>query len=135
MFSTETAKESPTTETRRPAPAQMELLRHPDRFVRRHIGPSGDDTRHMLNELGHSSLDALVDVAVPASIRLKRPLHLPSGRSEFGILNELRAIAAKNQIFHSFIGSLRSSRCFLQFPSTYRSACRACVGEVMISAW
>ncbi|HKI71861.1 MAG TPA: aminomethyl-transferring glycine dehydrogenase subunit GcvPA, partial [Verrucomicrobiae bacterium] len=82
----------------------MELLRHPDRFVRRHIGPSADDTRQMLNELGHSSLDALVDVAVPASIRLKRPLDLPGGRSEFGILNELRSIAAKNQVFRSFIG-------------------------------
>ncbi|PYJ62165.1 MAG: glycine dehydrogenase (aminomethyl-transferring), partial [Verrucomicrobia bacterium] len=104
MFSTETAKESPTTETRRPAPAQMELLRHPDRFVRRHIGPGADDTRHMLSELGRSSLDALVDVAVPASMRLKRPLDLPGGRSEFGILNELRSIAAKNQVFRSFIG-------------------------------
>src|SRR5881398_402083 len=104
MFSTETAKESPTTETRRPAPAQMELLRHPDRFVRRHIGPGADDTRHMLSELGRSSLDAPVDVAVPASMRLKRPLDLPGGRSEFGILNELRSMAAKNQVFRSFIG-------------------------------
>src|SRR6185436_3274792 len=37
-------------------------------------------------------------------IRLDRPLNLPSGRSEFGILNELRSIAAKNQVFRSFIG-------------------------------
>src|SRR5213079_1305932 len=66
--------------------------------------PGADDTRHMLSELGRSSLDALVDVAVPASMRLKRPLDLPGGRSEFGILNELRSIAAKNQVFRSFIG-------------------------------
>src|SRR6185437_14473538 len=31
-------------------------------------------------------------------------LKLPSGRSESGILNELRSIASQNQVFRSFIG-------------------------------
>src|SRR5438876_9854035 len=100
-----TAEDLPLQSEGRSANASpMELLRHTDRFVDRHIGPRSRDIRQMLNELGFESLDALVDVAVPASMRLKRPLDLPGGRSEFGILNELRSVAAKNQVFRSFIG-------------------------------
>ena len=82
----------------------MELLRHTDRFVDRHIGPRSRDIRQMLNELGFESLEALTEAAVPANIRLRGSLNLPGGRSEFGILNELRSVAAKNQVFRSFIG-------------------------------
>src|SRR5713101_1500970 len=76
-----------------------------DRFVRRHIGPSEADIQQMLAVCGFPSLDALIDTAVPAQIRLRRPLNLPPSRSEHGLLNELREIAAKNQIFRSFIGA------------------------------
>src|SRR5207237_1452921 len=72
--------------------------------VRRHIGARLEDIRQMVQQLGFGSLDELIDLAVPDSIRLTRPLDLPGGRSEFGILNELRSIAAKNQVFRSFIG-------------------------------
>src|SRR6266516_874043 len=82
----------------------MELLRHTDRFVDRHIGPRSRDIRQMLNELGFESLEALTEAAVPANIRLRGSLNLPGGRSEFGILNELRSVSAKNQVFRSFIG-------------------------------
>ena len=82
----------------------MDLLKHPDRFVRRHIGPRPGDIEDMVQEIGFSSLDELIDSAVPANIRLGRPLDLPAGRSEFGVLGELRSIAAKNQVFRSYIG-------------------------------
>ncbi|MEO8428392.1 MAG: aminomethyl-transferring glycine dehydrogenase subunit GcvPB, partial [Verrucomicrobiota bacterium] len=82
----------------------MDLLKHPDRFVRRHIGPGATEIQQMLEALGMPNLEALVDAAVPANIRLRQPLGLPPGRSEFGVLNELRAIASKNQIFRSYIG-------------------------------
>jgi glycine dehydrogenase len=62
----------------------MDLLKHPDRFVGRHIGPSPEQIPQMLRPLGFASLNELVDAAVPANIRLKRPLDLPGGRSEFG---------------------------------------------------
>src|SRR5439155_1021181 len=58
----------------------------------------------MLNELGFETLEALTEAAVPANIRLRGSLNLPGGRSEFGILNGLRSVAAKNQVFRSFIG-------------------------------
>src|SRR5256886_11307892 len=104
MFATEATDENLTAETQPTSQRSMDLLKHPDRFVRRHIGPGPEAIRRMMQPLGFASLDELVDAAVPANIRLKRPLHLPGGRSEFGILNELRSMAAKNQVFRSFIG-------------------------------
>ncbi len=82
----------------------MQPTRHPDRFVDRHIGPDARDVEEMLAALGLRSLDELIDRTVPASIRMKRPLELPPGRSEFGLLHEVAEIAAKNQVFRSYIG-------------------------------
>jgi len=106
MFVTEAPEASSPTETEgQPDPTHaMDLLKHPDRFVRRHIGPGSDEIPQMLRSLGFASLEELVDAAVPQNIRLRRPLNLPRGRSEFGILNELRSVAAKNQVFRSYIG-------------------------------
>jgi glycine dehydrogenase len=75
-----------------------------DRFVHRHIGPGAGETAQMLHELGFASLDGLMDAVVPAAIRLPKPLQIPAGLGEFDALNELRAIARKNQVFRSFIG-------------------------------
>jgi len=58
----------------------------------------------MLQVTGFASLDALTDAAVPPKIRLKRPLRLPAAASETAALAELRAIAAKNKVFRSYIG-------------------------------
>jgi glycine dehydrogenase len=76
-----------------------------DRFVRRHIGPDAAQTRQMLELCGFESLDAVADAAVPDQIRLRKPLHLPASRSEYGLLGELKQIASKNQVFRSFIGT------------------------------
>ncbi|MEY4386853.1 MAG: hypothetical protein RLY20_2136 [Verrucomicrobiota bacterium] len=75
-----------------------------EEFVRRHIGPRPAEMQEMLRPLGLASLDALADSAVPAAIRLPKPLDLPAPISEFEALAELRAIASKNQVFRSFIG-------------------------------
>ncbi len=58
----------------------------------------------MLKLLGYSSLDDLINEAVPAQIRLKRPLQLPAARSESETLAALKAIAAQNQVCRSYIG-------------------------------
>ncbi len=75
-----------------------------DRFVERHNGPRGEDIEQMLAVLGLSSLDELVNRAVPESIRLQSPLNLPPARSEYAALTDLKEIASKNQVFRSFIG-------------------------------
>src|ERR1035437_4982719 len=63
---------------------------HPDQFVRRHIGPSPEETRNMLELLGYPSLAALIDDAVPSQIRLRRPLQLHAARSEHEVLVALK---------------------------------------------
>ncbi|RKW70208.1 aminomethyl-transferring glycine dehydrogenase [Galactobacter caseinivorans] len=69
---------------------------HESVFADRHIGPQGDDREEMLAALGYSSLDALVDAAVPASIRAKRPLDLAAPLSEDEALARLKEYAGRN---------------------------------------
>src|SRR5436190_22985768 len=76
-----------------------------DSFARRHIGPSEDEVRDMLREVGFENLDALIDAAVPKNIRLDRQLNLPEAKSEIEALAELRAIEKKNKIASSLIGA------------------------------
>jgi glycine dehydrogenase len=80
------------------------FLKHPDRFVRRHIGPNAAETGEMLALLGHKNMDELIAAAVPQKIRLGEKLNLPAARSEFDALAELKKIAGENKVFRSFIG-------------------------------
>ncbi|HUJ09155.1 MAG TPA: aminomethyl-transferring glycine dehydrogenase [Verrucomicrobiae bacterium] len=75
-----------------------------DGFASRHIGPNPDDIREMLHIAGFPSLDALVDAAVPAQIRMREPLSLPPPRCEYELLAELKAIFSKNKVYRSYIG-------------------------------
>ncbi|PTX95700.1 aminomethyl-transferring glycine dehydrogenase [Opitutus sp. ER46] len=79
------------------------LLAPNDTFARRHLGDSSADTQAMLQILGQTSLDGLVDAAVPASIR-RGALNLPEAASESSALGELRDLAGENKVFRSFIG-------------------------------
>src|SRR6266516_7333259 len=76
----------------------------PERFQSRHIGPDADERDAMLKAIAASSLDALMDEAIPARIRLKKPLNLADGESEHEFLSELRRTASRNQVFRSFLG-------------------------------
>jgi glycine dehydrogenase len=82
----------------------VENTPHPDRFVRRHIGPRPADAGEMLKQLGYASLDAMIDDAVPKQIRLARPLQLPAACNEHEALAALKEIASQNQVCRSFIG-------------------------------
>jgi glycine dehydrogenase len=73
-------------------------------FEQRHIGPNDAEIQAMLQALGLSSLDELVDRTIPAAIRLQQPLQIRAGRGEYELLKELKAIALKNQVYRSFIG-------------------------------
>ena len=75
-----------------------------DRFASRHIGPSPDERDAMLTAIGAASLDALIDEAIPASIRLTQPLNLPPAESEHQYLRRLTRLAARNKTFRSYIG-------------------------------
>ncbi len=73
-------------------------------FCFRHIGPDETDAAAMLEVVAAPSLDALIDEAVPARIRLSKRLDLPDGQPEHDFLRGLRDIAARNQLFKSHIG-------------------------------
>lgn len=75
-----------------------DLLAPTDTFARRHNGGDVTETAEMLGALGYSTLDALVDAAVPAHIR-REALDLPAAAGESAALAELRAIASQNQVF------------------------------------
>ncbi|MGE0812015.1 MAG: aminomethyl-transferring glycine dehydrogenase [Vicinamibacterales bacterium] len=98
-----------------------------DTFVRRHVGPRPHDLPPMLETIGASSLDALIDEAIPASIRRPGPVALPPGESEHEYLTRLQAVAARNRILKSCIGlgyydTITPSvirRCLFENPSWY----------------
>ncbi|MGA9666032.1 MAG: aminomethyl-transferring glycine dehydrogenase [Gallionella sp.] len=75
-----------------------------DQFVNRHNGPSEQEVRAMLHKIDAPSMDALIDQTIPSAIRLKQPLSLPEGMSEYAYLQHLRGIAAKNKLYKSYIG-------------------------------
>ncbi len=58
----------------------------------------------MLRTLGVGTLEELAAETVPADIRFAGTLDLPAPVDEAAVLGELRALAAKNQIWKSFIG-------------------------------
>jgi glycine dehydrogenase len=79
-------------------------LENPTEFISRHIGVSQDDERNMLSVIGEASRRALIESIVPRSIVRSSPMKLPEAVTEAAALAELKAIAARNQVFKSFIG-------------------------------
>ncbi|MFT4233218.1 MAG: aminomethyl-transferring glycine dehydrogenase [Leucobacter sp.] len=74
-------------------------------FADRHIGVTAPaDIERMLEQLGFASVDELVDAAVPADIRVGRPLELPAPLTEQGALARLREIADRNVLKTQMIG-------------------------------
>jgi len=80
------------------------ILDPSDTFIHRHIGPDPADITEMLAVVGYDSLEALMDAAIPPSIRTPRPLALEGPRGEFELLGELQTIAHRNKVFRSCIG-------------------------------
>ncbi len=73
-------------------------------FVSRHVGPAGDDVRHMLEVVGQPSLDAMCDRAIPGAIRSESPLRIEAAASESAVIDELRGFASRNTVLTSLIG-------------------------------
>lgn len=73
-------------------------------FAQRHIGSNDQEIQDMLGCLDVKDLETLSQSAIPADIRLKTSLELPDASSEENVLNELKRMAARNQVRRSFIG-------------------------------
>ena len=75
-----------------------------DMFVHRHIGPRHAQVPSMLQKLGLSSLEELVNNTIPSSIRSEKKLEVGPERSESEMLEELRQTMSQNQVLRSHIG-------------------------------
>ena len=77
-----------------------------DKFMNRHIGVTNEqDLQDMLKVIGVESVEELISQVIPASIRLKKPIALPTeGMSEYEFAAHVATLAAKNRRMRSFIG-------------------------------
>src|SRR6201993_1268040 len=75
-----------------------------DMFVNRHNGPREEEVNQMLEKIGVSSVDELINQTVPEQIRLKKPLKVGAALTEFQYTKHLRALSKKNKVFRSYIG-------------------------------
>ncbi|PIE37472.1 MAG: glycine dehydrogenase (aminomethyl-transferring) [Gammaproteobacteria bacterium] len=87
-----------------PRQTLAELENHQE-FIQRHIGPAPAQQAEMARVAGYNSVDELIEATVPASIRKSEPMNLPGAQSEHDVIARLKAIASKNTVFKSFIGT------------------------------
>jgi glycine dehydrogenase len=74
------------------------------KFESRHNGPTEAEIAEMLEKIGASSLEELINETVPESIQLERPLNLPAAQLESEFLKNFKKLALKNKVFKSYIG-------------------------------
>ncbi len=75
-----------------------------DRFVTRHLGPRDNEIKEMLDFVGVSSMDELMEQTVPANIRLNEPMKLKEGLTERKYFRKILKLAGKNRVFNTYIG-------------------------------
>lgn len=76
-----------------------------EHFKSRHIGITAQEQKIMLEAIGVSTLDELIEQTIPADIRLSEPMDLPKALTELEFAEEIAEKAAKNKIFTSYIGT------------------------------
>src|SRR6056300_1476034 len=75
-----------------------------DTFVHRHIGPNEEEIQFMLNKIGAVSIDQLLEETLPSSIRLKSPLPIEKGISEYAFSKHIHQLGKENDRFDTYIG-------------------------------
>ena len=78
----------------------------PEAFAARHIGTDAAAQATMLDVLGYSSVDALLDAAVPGAIRVQErgTSDIPPAATEAEAVAELREIASTNRAARPMLG-------------------------------
>ena len=70
----------------------------------RHIGLTEQDQQQMLEVIGVKSVDELIEQTMPADILMEEPLDLDEPLTEQEHLSTMHQMAAKNQLYRSYIG-------------------------------
>ncbi len=73
-------------------------------FAARHIGPRTEETKEMLQTIGVSSVEQLIDETVPPGIRASQALPIGAALSEHDYLAYLSTKAKKNKVNKSYLG-------------------------------
>jgi len=76
-----------------------------ENFADRHNSLSTAEKAEMLQALGYNDVEQLIAQTIPAEIRLEKDLELDAPLSEVQLLEKLQAMASKNKIAKSYIGS------------------------------
>jgi glycine dehydrogenase len=80
-------------------------IHHQEKFEDRHNNSDQADRAAMLHTIGVPTVDELISQTIPSKIRLKEALKLPKAISESDFLKNFKAIAQKNKLFKSYIGT------------------------------
>ena len=75
-----------------------------DEFSQRHNSISENDQKKMLSEIGVKSMDELINLTIPDSIRLKSELNLDPAQTETQFLKSFKDLVGKNKKYKSYIG-------------------------------
>ena len=70
----------------------------------RHIGLNETEQQHMLETIGVNTIDELIAQTMPSDILLDEPLDLDEPLTEQEHLSTMHQMAAKNQLYRSYIG-------------------------------
>jgi glycine dehydrogenase len=73
-------------------------------FAARHIGPRPNEVNEMLDTIGLTSIDQLIEKTVPGAIRLAKPLQIGEAMSEDQYLARAWELGKKNTVAKSYIG-------------------------------
>ena len=75
-----------------------------NQFSERHIGPTQNEQELMLEKIGLSSFDELIDTTIPKNIRLSKKMDLPDPMNESELLDHMKKLGHKNKNYRSYIG-------------------------------
>ncbi|MFL2604551.1 MAG: aminomethyl-transferring glycine dehydrogenase [Flavobacteriaceae bacterium] len=73
-------------------------------FLKRHLGPNEGEIKKMLKKVGVESLFQLLKETIPETIRLKNPIDLPDGISEYEFTKHINSLGKKNKLYKTYIG-------------------------------
>ena len=74
-------------------------------FLNRHLGPRESDIKVMLEKVGVSTIEELIEQTIPKAIRLQQELELEDRpKTEFEFTQKIVKLAYKNKLYRNFIG-------------------------------
>jgi len=73
-------------------------------FETRHIGIQKKEEQKLLSQIGVDSVQDLINQTIPDNIRLQKDLDISEALSEAKLLQHLREVASKNEVYTSCIG-------------------------------